>query len=73
MRLFSLLLIITGILMFVFNGMEYQKENTATNAGTFEIRRQEKEYIVWPSMAGTVCLIGGIVLFIRGQKKDVVA
>ena len=59
--------------MFVFNGMEYQKENMAANAGTFEIRRQEKEYIVWPSMAGTVCLVAGIALLIRGRKKNAVA
>lgn len=72
MRIFAIILIITGILMFVFNGMEYQKESTVLNAGTFEIKKKHKEYIVWPSMGGGILLVSGIILLLRKRNEPAV-
>lgn len=69
MRIIAIVLIIAGCLLFVFNRFEYQGEKTVLEAGDIEIKKKETKYISWPSAAGGIAIISGIVLLLVGKRK----
>ena len=74
MRLFSYFLIAIGILMIAMNGLEQQDERPENNkgAGAFEVEsRKAGDHTFWPSLAGGIILVSGIVMVVRRRKRSV--
>ena len=69
MRTFGIILIVAGILMFVFNGFNYQTEKRVVDVGPIQIDKKENHYIGWPVYAGGIALVAGVVVLIAGGKK----
>ncbi len=69
MRVFGIVLIVAGILMFVFNGFSYKTEKRVADIGPVKIDKTENHSIGWPVYAGAVTLIAGIVVVAIGGKK----
>jgi ABC-type iron transport system FetAB ATPase subunit len=69
MRIVGILLILAGLLLFMFNRLEYQGDKTVLEAGNIEIKKKETKYITWPSAAGGISVIAGIVLLLKGRKQ----
>ena len=69
MRVFGIVLIIAGILMFVFNGINFQTEKKVVDVGPLEINKKENKHIGWPVWAGSVAVVAGIVLVVGARKK----
>ena len=69
MRAFGIILIVAGILMFVFNGFNYQTEKRVVDVGPIQIDKKENHYIGWPVYAGGIALIAGVVVLIAGRNK----
>jgi len=70
MRTLGIVLIVAGILMFVFNGFNYQTEKRVVDLGPLKVDKQENHYIGWPVYAGGIALIAGIVVLVAGKKKN---
>ncbi len=70
MRVLGILLVIAGILMFVFNGINFQTEEKVLDAGPIEINKKENKRVGWPAYAGGVAIAGGVVLLIAGSRKN---
>ncbi len=69
MRTFGIILIVAGIMMFVFNGFNYQTEKRVADIGPVKIDKTENHYIGWPIYAGGVALLAGIAVLVAGKKK----
>ena len=69
MRLFGIVLIVAGILMFIFNGINFQTEKKVVDVGPIEINKKENKHIGWPIWAGGVALLAGIGLVIADSRK----
>jgi len=69
MRVFGIILIVAGILMFVFNGFSYKTEKRVADVGPLKIDKTENHSIGWPVYAGAVTLIAGVVVLAMGGKK----
>ena len=69
MRVFGITLIILGIVMFLFNGFNYQTEKHVADIGPIEIDKKETRHVGWPVYAGGVTLLAGIVVLVAGGKK----
>jgi len=69
MRTFGIILIIAGILMFVFNGINFQTEKKVADIGPLEINKKERKHIGWPVWTGGIAVIAGIGLVVAGRKQ----
>ena len=73
MRIVGIILIVIGILMFVFHGVNFQTEKKVVDAGNMQINKKETNRVNWPYYAGGVVVIVGIVLVVVDGKKRVSA
>ena len=69
MKSLGIILIIIGILMFVFGNVSFTREKKIVDLGPVEINKKEKKTIAWPNYAGGVAVIAGIVILLAGNKK----
>lgn len=69
MRALGIILIVAGILMFIFNGINYQTEKTVLDVGPVKVDKKENKHVGWPAYAGGIALIGGIVILVAGGRK----
>ena len=70
MRIFGIGLIVVGVLMFVFNGFNYQTEKRVADIGPLKIDKTENHSIGWPVYAGGIAVIAGIVVLVAGKGKE---
>lgn len=69
MRILGIVLVIAGILMFVFRGIDFTKKEKVVDLGPVEINKKENKSVQWPVYAGGVVVILGIVLIVVDNKK----
>ena len=70
MRVAGIVLIIVGILMFVFNGFNFQTEKTVVDVGPLKIDKKENNHVGWPAYAGGIAILAGVVVLVAGRKKN---
>jgi hypothetical protein len=70
MRIAGIVLIVLGILMFVFNGLNFQTEKTVADIGPIKINKKENKHLGWPGYAGGIAALAGIVLVVAGKKRE---
>ena len=70
MRVFGIVLIVTGILMFVFTSFNFQTEKTVVDIGPLKIDKKENHRVGWPAYAGGIIALAGVILVIADRKKN---
>jgi hypothetical protein len=70
MKVVGIILIVVGVLMLVFRGINFTQEKKVLDVGPIEVNKEENKSIGWPVYAGVVALVGGVALVIIGRKKD---
>lgn len=71
MKIFGIILIIVGILMFVFGNITFTKKEKVVDAGPVEINKKEKHTIAWPNYAGGVAVVAGVVVLLTSGRKQI--
>ena len=69
MKVLGIILIIAGILMFIFRGFNFTKEEKVVDVGPLEINKKENKRVSWPMYAGGIAVVAGIVLVLADRKK----
>jgi uncharacterized membrane protein YdcZ (DUF606 family) len=69
MRVTGIILIIVGVLMFIFKGVNFTQEKKVLDVGPIELNKEENKRIDWPAYAGVAAVVGGIALVIISRKK----
>jgi len=69
MKFLGIILIITGIAMFLVTGISYTTEETVIDAGPLQVSAENEESLNWPPYAGGIAVIAGFVLLAVGKKK----
>ena len=69
MKVLGSILIIAGILMFVFGNISFTREKKVVDIGPLEINKKEKKTIAWPNYAGGIAVLAGVVILVAGYKK----
>ena len=69
MRVLGIVLIVAGVLMFLFNGFSYKTEKRVADIGPVKLDKTENHSIGWPVYAGAITLIAGIAVLLVGGKK----
>jgi drug/metabolite transporter (DMT)-like permease len=69
MKIAGIILIVAGVLMFIFRGVNFTQEKKVIDLGSVEVNKEEKKTIAWPTYAGIIAVVGGIVLVAIDRKK----
>lgn len=69
MKTIGIILIIAGIAMFIFRGFSVQTEKNVVDIGPLEINKKENKWVGWPTFAGAIVVVLGIVLVVADKKR----
>jgi drug/metabolite transporter (DMT)-like permease len=69
MKTFGIILIVAGIAMILFRGFSVQTEKKVVDVGPVEINKKENKWIGWPTYAGALIAIVGVVMVVADKKK----
>ena len=65
---FGIGLIILGIMMFIYTGIDFITKKRVIDIGPIKIDKEEDHPIQWSPIVGIVLIVGGIGLVVRGRK-----
>ncbi len=68
MKTAGIVLIAIGILMLIFRGFSFTKEEKVVDIGPLEVNKKEKKAVGWPVYAGGIAVAAGVVLLLGGKK-----
>lgn len=69
MRAAGWILIVVGIVMILIKGFSVQVKKKVVDLGPVEISKTENKWIGWPTYAGGILAVIGIVLVVADRKK----
>ena len=69
MKIVGIILIVLGILGFIFRAVTYTTEETVLDLGPIEAKAEKENTIPIPEIASGVAVVAGIVLVIIGIKR----
>ena len=68
MKLAGIVLIVIGIVGFIFGGISWTRDETVLDAGPLEIQTEQRESIPIGPIASGVAVVAGIVLGVAGRR-----
>jgi len=69
MRILGIVLLIAGILMMVFSGINFQTTKKVVDLGPIQVDKKEDKHVGWPVYTGAIVSVLGVVLVVAGKKK----
>ena len=70
MKTIGWILIVIGIVMILIKGFSVPVEKTLVDAGPIEINKTENKWIGWPTYAGGILAIVGVVMVATSKKNS---
>lgn len=70
MKTVGWILIVIGIVMILIKGFSVPVEKTLVDAGPIEINKTENKWIGWPTYAGGILAIVGVVMVTTSKKNS---
>jgi uncharacterized membrane protein len=67
--LVGIILIAIGIIALAWGGITYTKREKVIDAGPLQVSADREKTIPFPPVLGGICLVGGIVLVIVGNRS----
>ena len=65
----GIILIAIGIIALAYGGFSYTKREKIIDAGPLQVSADREKTVPFPPILGGICLVGGIVLVLAGNKK----
>ena len=69
MKILGVVLIVVGILMFVFGNVTFTRKEKVVDAGPVEINKKEKHTVAWPNYAGGVIVVAGVIVLLSSSRR----
>lgn len=69
MKALGIVLIVLGILGFIFRGIVYNRKETVADIGPIEIQATEQERIPIAPLASGAAVVAGIALVLAGSRR----
>lgn len=63
------LLLVIGIAMILFKGFSVPVKKKVLDVGPVEVNKTENKWVGWPTYAGGILAVIGVVLVVGGKKK----
>ena len=68
-RMIGVVLIVLGIVAFVWGGVFWTHRDTIVDAGPLQVQTEDTEGFALPPVLGGIALIGGIILLLIPQRR----
>lgn len=68
--LLAVILIVTGVVAFVYQGITYTTREKVVDLGPLQMTAEKTRTIPLPPIIGGIALLAGIVLLVKGGKND---
>ena len=68
--LVGIILIVIGIIAFAYGGITYTKREKVLDLGPIQATADKEHTIPFSPALGGICLVGGIILVIVGNRKS---
>ena len=65
----GIILIAIGIIALAYGGFSYTTREKIIDAGPLQVSADREKTVPFPPILGGICLVGGIVLVLVGNKK----
>jgi hypothetical protein len=65
----GIILIAIGIIALAYGGITYTKREKVIDAGPLQVSADKEKTIPLPPILGGICLVGGIVLVVVGNRQ----
>jgi uncharacterized membrane protein len=65
----GIILIAIGIIALAYGGFSYTKREKIIDAGPLQVSADREKTVPFPPILGGICLVGGIILVVVGNKK----
>jgi uncharacterized membrane protein len=69
MRSIGIILIVLGVLAFIYTGFTYTTKETVAEVGPLELKADRERTIGWPPIAGALLVVGGIVMVFADKRR----
>ena len=69
MKALGIVLIVAGILMFVFRNISFTQEKKVVDLGPVQIDKKEKKTVGWPTYAGAIAVVAGVIVIALDRKR----
>lgn len=69
MKVLGAVLVVLGIIGFVFGGISWTETDTVVDAGPIQIESENRESVPITPIASGICLVAGIVLVVAGSRR----
>ena len=66
----GIILIAIGIIALAYGGFSYTTREKVIDAGPLQVSANRQKTIPLPPILGGICLVGGIILVLAGNKKN---
>lgn len=70
MKVLGIILVVVGIAMIIIRGFSVPTEKKVVDIGPVEINKKENKWVGWPTYAGGIVAVVGVVLLVSGKKRD---
>lgn len=70
MKTLGIILVIAGIAMILIRGFSVQTEKKVVDLGPVEVNKKENKWIGWPTYAGGLVAVIGVVLVVGSNKRN---
>jgi hypothetical protein len=69
MKIFGIILIVSGILMLIYTGFSYKQHENVVDAGPVHISADKEKTVNWPPYAGGILIVGGVIVLVAGGRR----
>jgi hypothetical protein len=69
MKALAIVLIVAGVLLMIFTGINLVTEEKVVDFGAVEITKQENNPISWSPIVGGILLLTGVIMLLTGNRK----
>jgi drug/metabolite transporter (DMT)-like permease len=69
MKTLGIVLIVAGIAMILIRGFSVVTEKKVVDVGPLEVNKKENKWIGWPTYAGAIVAVVGVVLVLSDKKR----
>jgi uncharacterized membrane protein len=66
----GIILIAIGIIALAYGGFTYTKREKVIDAGPLQVSADKERTVPFPPILGGVCLVGGIILVLVGNRQS---
>ncbi len=69
MKALAIVLIVAGVLLMIFTGINLVTEEKVVDFGAVEITKEENNPISWSPIVGGILLLTGVIILLTGTRK----